>query len=309
MKESKIYSLLFFSLLLLLIASLVLLYTWGYYKFYSNNEKIVTTKQVLNNSERNYQDSLEIIYNSTLKNFYTNFNAPKSNDTTSTKTSEVNQDEFHKLKNEIEEILNNNPLKADLDVARQKITELQLKLIDLNNKNINAQIENKKLNNTLARLATNIKSVEEKIKSDKIEDNRVISPNKPETLFKLSDLQVSAIMDTDDTKKETTLADKTDQISGTLNVSNSAIVNNAEIFVVVLRPDGRVLQGSSWETGTFESREGRKIYSTKLSFEYFRIENKRLGFSISGNDYKKGVYTIQFYNNGSIIGKTTKTLY
>lgn len=311
MKDSKIYSLLFFSLLLLLIASLVLLYTWGYYKFYDNKEKTITSQHIANkpnNPNGTYRDSLEKIYNSTIKSFNTSFSATKQNNEILSGDAEANPDEFYKLKKEIEGILKNNPLKADLDIARQKIEELQNKLTELNNKNRKAEIENKRLNKTLAQLATEIKSVEQKIKTDKRDDNKITKSTTPVSVFKISDLRLSAIMLTNGSEQETMMAERTEKFTGIITLSNNAIINNAEIFVVIIKPDGGVMQGSSWETGTFNTPQGRKIYSTKLSFEYSRIDNKRLTFSIIADDYQKGVYNLQVYNNGNLIGKTTKSL-
>ena len=81
-----------------------------------------------------------------------------------------------------------------------------------------------------------------------------------------------------------------------------------EMLVVVLQPDGRVLKNSEWDAGSFNTQEGKKLYSYKLNFTYARGEPKRLNFSLRADRYQKGNYTMQLYYNGLMIGKAVKTL-
>lgn len=314
MKGDKKVSLLFISLLLLLLASLALLFTWGYYKFYYNNKvdkpitQLIAKTQI--DSNEDYRDSLQKIYASTINNISTGQQTTLENTDSVNFDSELNPAGFYKLKKEIEAILKNHPLKADLDIARQKIAELQNKLTGLYNKNINAEAENKRLNGKLNQLTNEIKSVEKNIITDK-SNNKIVSSNtNAASVFTASQLRVTALMVNEGAEQETTQAEKTDKLVGTFTVkSNSTQSNNAEIIVVVLQPDGHVMQGSAWESGSFNTRDGRKIYSSKLNFEYSAAESKLLLFSLSTDSYQKGEYTMQIYSNGNIIGKASKTLF
>jgi hypothetical protein len=78
--------------------------------------------------------------------------------------------------------------------------------------------------------------------------------------------------------------------------------------VVVLQPDGQVLQKSAWESGTFETRDGKKIYSCKLRCDALQGEAKQLNFSLSADSYQKGNYTMHIYHNGVLIGRASKIL-
>lgn len=90
-----------------------------------------------------------------------------------------------------------------------------------------------------------------------------------------------AIMVTDNKELETYQAIQTDKFVGSFIVKNSKAVNNvAELFIVISQPDGQVLQKSTWESGTFETLNGRKVYSCKLRFDYTKGEPKNY-FSIS----------------------------
>ena len=84
-------------------------------------------------------------------------------------------------------------------------------------------------------------------------------------------------------------------------------LTNAEMMVVLLKPDGRVLKTSGWDSGTFNRPEGKKIYSYKFSFNYTRGEAKRLVFYSCGSA-QLGNYTMEVYYNGLMIGKTTRSL-
>lgn len=138
-----------------------------------------------------------------------------------------------------------------MDIARQKIVELQKKLSELNNKNINVEDENNRLNGRLARVDNEIKGVQQKIIPNKTENNITTKSTPTNTIFTVSHLHVTAIRSTDGVEKETTRADHTDKIDGIITLeSNFTQLSSAEIIVVVLQPDGRVMQGSSWESGT-----------------------------------------------------------
>lgn len=310
MKDAKTFPLLFISLLLILISSLVLLFTWGYNKFYNKNEAQQQTTQVVKksiNTNNDYRDSLQELYTSTFNNLNTSFNSIKNPDSLHF-NPEINPDGFYKLKNEIEAILKNHPLKADLDIARQKIIELQNKLTELNNKNISAEDENKRLNGKLEQLTKEVKGVEQNIKTDRTETNAIPKNNTPSSGFVVTQLHLTALKE--DGEEETSDADNTEKLAGSFTIKNNlSQANSVEIFVVVLQPDGHVMQGSSWESGTFDTREGRKIYSSKFHFDYSAGVAKRLSFSLNSDKYQKGEYTILVYYNGMIISKGYKTLF
>jgi hypothetical protein len=129
-------------------------------------------------------------------------------------------------------------------------------------------------------------------------------------IFIASDLHLSALMETDNNKElETFQALQTDKLVGSFVVQNdNSQNNNAEVIVVVLQPDGQVLQKSAWESGTFSTRDGKKIYSCKMRFDYNKGEAKHLIFSLTSDKYMKGNYIMQIYHNGTMIGKLSKTL-
>ncbi|MEO7522974.1 MAG: hypothetical protein ABIT58_02705, partial [Ferruginibacter sp.] len=121
--------------------------------------------------------------------------------------------------------------------------------------------------------------------------------------------KLSGFMINGDKEQEVNNVLQVDKFVGSFNVRNNlSQFSNTEIVVVVLQPDNKVLQASAWESGRFETKDGMKVYSCKVKFEYSKGENKRLSFSISSDKFQKGTYTMQLYSNGNLIGRATKTL-
>ncbi|MEP6713317.1 MAG: hypothetical protein ABJA37_12905, partial [Ferruginibacter sp.] len=81
-----------------------------------------------------------------------------------------------------------------------------------------------------------------------------------------------------------------------------------EMIIVVLQPDGKVLQKSTWESGAFHTKAGNKIYSCKIQANFNSGEAKRLHFWLASDKYQKGNYNMQVYRNGILIAKITKAL-
>lgn len=252
--------------------------------------------------------------------------------------------EISRLKAEIELLSKNKNSDADIKVARQKIEELQQKIDNLVDKNSNVETENKRLFAVLRQLSDERKDAEQKAKAWPVvyeNKNTEIRPNAnpvatkknpagnantvtaeknntvnagnagsiSENIFAIEGLQLSAVTVTDNKEIETQQAYQTDKLVGNITIKNKNFQNNAgEIIVVVLQPDGRVLQKSTWESGTFQSPEGRKVYTCRMRFDYTKGETKHLSFFLNSSNYQKGNYTMQVYCKGVLIGKIIKTL-
>ena len=312
MSTKSVSPLLFISLLLLLFACLILLSTWGYYRFYKNDGESITKISSKKHTDiESYRDSLQKIYTSTINNINTKLKTTLENADSLQLSSSLTPAELYRLKSEIVTILNNHPLKADLEIARQKIFELQTKLGELQNKNLSVVDENKRLNGKLNKLTDEIKSVEQNIKTD-IPKTKILAKNTSTSqAIVISQLHLTALTD-DGTEHETNQAEQTDKLAGSFIVKNNfnQARSEAEIFVVALKPDGHVMQGSGWESGAFQTRNGRMIYSSKLHYENTEgEESKHLSFLLNSDSYQKGEYTIQLYSDGMMIGRFSKTLF
>jgi hypothetical protein len=317
MKDSKSLLLLVVSVLLILV-SFALLWSWGYNLGNQKSEKqgtvyIIKDSTAAANATR---DSLNRIYANTIENI-------SILDSTWNRADSLKQDldvkltDFYKLRNEIAELLKNPSTKADLEIAKQKIGELQKKVDQLRDRNAEIERENKRLYGVLAQLTADQKQALQNYRATTTassSDNRTIPvqqdrPAPVGSVFTASDLRLSAMMVDEGKEQETYQALQTDKFVGSFVVRNNlSQTSNAEIMVVLVQPDGKVVKSSAWESGSFETPEGRRIYSCKVRFEYSKGESKRLSFTVNADKCVKGNYTVQLYQNGIMIAKSSKTL-
>ncbi|MGG9970717.1 hypothetical protein ACQ33O_02890 [Ferruginibacter sp. SUN002] len=304
MKDTKFYPLLTISIVLLL-ASFIMLCFLGY-NFYTKSQEekeLALLSGKKNSTKVNYsKDSLQKVYSATVAKFQID------NSTDSillqSDSSSVNLDskltDYFKLRNEIALLLKGNASIADLNLAKQKIDELQLKVDELSNRNTDIENENKRLNSLLAQYTANSNN---KQTADNI--NRTpVEKTGGDVIFAASELRLSA---NNGNNVEVSDADATEKITGSFAVKTNTNLNNAELMVVVLQPDGRVLK-NAWESGIFDTNEGKKVYSRKIKFDYSKGETKRLNFTLDTDNAQKGNYIMQLYNKGKLIGKTVKAV-
>lgn len=314
MRDTKTSLLLVLSLLLLSL-SLVLLSIWGYH-FYATTQKEKEQTEVIKNNQSSgaatantIRDSLQKIYTTTINKLDTRIDSTKN--TTDSLLGNVDNKlgEINQLKEEIAIILKNHNSIADLGTAREKIDELQLKVEQLRNRNLDVEKDNKRLSALLEQLINNKDGADQNIKRSTTVNKLLTEKTNVTPGFFASDLRFSALMVNDDKEEETSEADQTEKMTGSFIVkSNNNQNSTADVMVVVLQPNGQVLQNSTWESGTFDTPEGKKIYSRKMHSDYSKGEAKRLLFSLSTDKFQKGNYTLQIYYNGSIIGRMVKTL-
>lgn len=311
MKDKKL-SLLLVVLSIALLISLTLIGIIAYNYFYANRNKANAKPNLLLKDAKavadSKRDSLHKIYTKTISNVETPFDSSWKNPDTVNKNLTVKLEEYYKLKDEIAAILKNNYSAKDLDSARLKIEELQKKIEELRNKTWQVEMENQRLNAVVKKLSNNLKVQYQGVKNKSSQTKILFEKVEPAPNFNASNLRLSALGINADNEYETTEASQTEKIAGWFTIRNNSTQNgSADILVVVLQPDGRVLQ-SAWGGGTFDSPSGKKIYSCKIPFNYKRGETKPLKFSINADDFTKGNYTVQLYQNGIIIGRNSKTL-
>lgn len=309
MKESKISMLLLVSLSMLLLA-FVILFIWAF-SFYKQANKysgqpIIIVKDS-SSIAGNVRDSLQKIYAGTIYNLNRELDSSQLIADSFQRNMNAKLTEFYILKNEIEVILQKGQSSvADIDNARTKILALQQGLNDWRNKYADVAEENLRLSKTLQKLSAGLPITDAK----KLKGGLAINPvNETGNALVISGLQLQAIMQLDDREQETYQAIQTDQLKGSFECKNGVgSLEGEEIYVVVLQPDGKVLKQSSWASGMFDTREGKKIYSSRLRFDYLKGETKRLNFSIEAEDYQKGNYIMQIYYKGKLVAKTNTSL-
>jgi hypothetical protein len=121
------------------------------------------------------------------------------------------------------------------------------------------------------------------------------------------DLHLFTVAENNNKEFETSYAEDAEKMIGTFSLNNLSDNTNTEVMVVVLQPDGKVVKNSVWESGTFETKQGKKVYSRKISFDGAQ-KDKQINFSLTPDNFVKGEYTLQVWYNGRMIAKTFKTL-
>ncbi len=319
MKDIKTLLLLLVSLLLIIV-SVFLLYTWTYRvesvtatAQKKDSGKIIAAANVSADNNAVVADSLQRFYNSVLGNINKSIDSVR-NSTDSLKGGlNVKLAEFYKLRTEIGDLFKNKLSDDDIIVAKQKIIELQQRVTQLRIANSDIERENMRLNSLVAQL-TAIQKNQAALSSTPATpaDTRlaVQRTSAVTTDVLASDIKLNAITEGDNNdEQETVWAQQTSKMVGSFVVKNNSAQNNViEMVVVVLQPDGKVLQKSTWETGTFETKEGKKVYSYKTRADYNAGESRRMLFSLSSDRYQKGNYTMQIYNKGVLIARITRNL-
>jgi hypothetical protein len=318
MKEPKPYLLTLVTVFLLISLGLLAATIYLYFNSAPQTADIYPNKK--NSSGKTVsgtRDSLEKIYAATIKDLDASFaaipagysNITGNQDLVNIPSGIKNTDTsaaLEKLRNEISSILSDKNPAPDLTSAKAKISELQVLVDELKNKNTLITKENERLFAMLKQVTGNTQKSEPVYKNT---NEAVPSPKAVVNLFKADDIQVSATTSTDFIEKETTRAEETDNLVGSFILKNNSGQNTvSEVMVVVVQPDGKILQTSNWETGVFYTSAGKQIYSKKLRFNNNSGESKKLNFSLQAEKYLPGKYTIEVYHDGAIIGRAIKIL-
>ena len=306
MRENKYDKLLMGSVVLLVLSAVMLLIS-GYNIYFKNHTLPTVAEATLAYSVTpKLRDSLSKIYSNTVTDIddHLNLTAIAATDP----DTKVKIAELGKLREEIIRLLANKNNDADLQLAKVKIEELQQKVALLQNKYTGVETENKRLQQLINQLlngkqpATQNSSI---VATEKQKINKFSVVNNGGA--SAAALHLFAVAGNNKNGQETNAADDAEKIVGTFTVKNLPAKGNGELVIVVLQPDGKVVKNSVWESGTFESADGKKIYSRKLYAET-STEEKQLNFSLIPDKFLKGDYTMQIWYNGSMIAKMVKTL-
>lgn len=302
MRYRKLSLLLVLSLIFLLLVSLALICTWFYYYFYNPKEETASGHYESYDSLTASQtrDSLRRTYTATINDL----NRPGDsllNRPDSLKASlDPRLADYNRLKNEIAILLDKNGSTGDLDTARVKIGILQQRIEELRNRTLIVEQENKRLSAIVKQLQEQGgKKERQPGPGTAVRKTTPVIKESEVAHFMASELRFSAEKENPKTNE---LAGG--RLTGSFTVTNSQSLDGSEIYVVVVQPNGRILLNSDWETGSFSTENGSRIYSARIPFDYTKGENRRLSFSINTEELQKGTYTMELYHAGRLIGKS-----
>lgn len=313
MREDKYDKLLNASIVLLIVSSIIL--AISSYKYFFKTTPVKKTELASNAAVKKLaeRDSVQKLYNATINDIDTKL-IPDPQIATD-KEAQKKLDDVSTLRTEIATLLKDQSNDANLASAKLKIEELQLKVAILQNRFSGVEAENKRLQALLNQLMSGNKNTSfastytagEKPKTKLNNERYVANNNTTSATTTAAGLHLFAVVDNNNREQETDDAEVAEKMVGTFSLKNISDKVSPEVMVVVLQPDGRVLKNSVWESGTFETKEGKKVYSRKIILESAQ-EDKQVNFSLTPDNFFKGEYTLQIWYNGKMIAKTVKTL-
>jgi len=313
MKDTKSLLLIIISFLLLAV-SMVLLWTWGY-KIGTKNGSEESKIVVLNDSSQissSVKDSLFNVYVEAMNNL-SDLDAALSK--ADSLKSDINNKigEFYQIRNELLAMLNKPVTKTVINDADAKLGDLKKRMDQLKVQNSNIEKENKRLAALLSRLPSEMKppAYQNADTANAVVDTPARDLNNNLTVNQsAADIAITCFTEKDGERLESDSAAVVEKIAGSFTFNTPADLQKAGwLYVVIICPDGKVLKSSGWDTGAFESKEGRKIYSCSIKYDLLPGELQSLSFAVPYDNFQKGDYQVQIFQDGTQILNTTKTLY
>lgn len=333
MRDKRITLLLLLSFFMLFSAFLVLV-IWGY-KFYSSKDAQLKTKiSTISPEQDQARDSLLRLYTQTIGELEKKLTATYSGADSLEKTLDTKLTEYYTLRDELSKMLSSSKTTEDFDATIKKIEELQKSLQALQKTNRFIASENARLNQLLVSIQANQRKMEQATQSGADITNepaaRAIQPSTHITHAApaITPPSSSAVVSTGNVSTKTNLPKPSVYVASNLSFegvssakdenslelvgsfllqNNSSITTNDDLMIVVVQPNGKVLQKSTWESGTFQTSMGKKIYSCKLPIENLTPgKNRIVTFSLLGDKSLPGIYTIEIYQKGIMIGNLYK---
>jgi len=301
MQEKKYDSLLNVSIIILVVSTIMLGIT-GYNLFFKKDNAAASSPAVKNEDTR---DSLRKVYSHTIQSMDNNLQA---SGIAAAKNNIAGLTELSNLRLEIDSLLRQHGSEADLAIAKTKIEELQKRVSELESRYSNAENENRRLQAFINKLIVTEKDPGV-ISIVEPENKRSLPGSSPEKNSGgiVAGLHLFAVTNIQTNEKETNSSEQAEKIVGSFLVKNTVAKTGGEVVIVVVQPDGKVIKNSVWESGSFDTNEGKKLYSRKIYFDPSGDE-KQLNFSLTPERFLKGDYTMQIWYNGNMVGKMVKTL-
>ncbi|MGC4127964.1 MAG: hypothetical protein QM564_00070 [Bergeyella sp.] len=98
---------------------------------------------------------------------------------------------------------------------------------------------------------------------------------------------------------ETDKASRVNRLDVSFDINENKIAESGtkEFFLVVFAPDGKLATFQNGTTGAFMLNDSKIQYSDKVSFDYTNGEVKTINFEWKNEDFQKGNYVIEVYEN------------
>jgi archaellum component FlaC len=286
-----------------------LLGTWGYY-IYDKNQKDekIQVSQVQATTAMTTKDSVQALYNESLSRLDS---ITGSNNNIQGQLSD-RQSEITRLKNEINKIVNNkNATAAELNRAKSLIAQLNAKIGNLEEEVARLTGENQELASNNTMLTQEKQVLQTNLQTTTAEKEELAKTVDVASTFSAANFKIDPIhVKRNGKEKETTTAKRVDKLKISFDVENRVARSGpADMYIVVIGPNGQVISDPSLGSGTLTTREeGDKAFTAKVTKDYEQGTRKNIEFTLNQNDFQTGDYKIQVYQNGFKIGEGVRTL-
>lgn len=299
--------------LIIALLAISLVGTWAYHLYDKSRYSQLRPEAIVRDSvaiAAAVKDSLQKVYNDTIQAMDTRLTSAETGTDSLKNQLDFSLSEINKLRNQINAILKKPANKEDLALARQMIGELQGKVDNLSGANSSIEEEKTRLASQMQVLTKEIEDLQGNVKSLNDQNKVMADQIKAASVFIATEMNLNAMEVKANKEEETAVARKADKFVASFVVQNP--INeyiSAEVIIVVIQPDGHVLQISDWDAGSFETKsQGLKNYTRKVKFDYEKGEQKQILFSLNTDNFQKGTYKLQLWHKGIMIGQTNKTL-
>ena len=190
-------------------------------------------------------------------------------------------------------------LETQLKKRDDEITELKKSNENLYTETTTLKERQNKLADTISTIAksnqelTGKVSVASRIQADNIHVSVLTAKNKEK-----------------DDDKEEFKAKRVDRVKVTFSLSRNDVTpkDTKTIYMRILEPDGAALYNLSTGGGTFTVDGQEAFYTQKQDVVFDNTKQKVEFVYAKGGDYKIGQHTVELYEGGAMMGKTTFTL-
>ncbi|MET0637633.1 MAG: hypothetical protein ABWZ25_16510 [Chitinophagaceae bacterium] len=300
--------------LLIAMLALGLAGTWTYHLYDKTHYTRLRNKVFLENTvvaSETVRDSLAQAFSIIEKNLDARLDSSISVSDSIRRKLQSRVREINRLKNEISEILNRHSVtKGDLQLARTKIGELQQRVDGLHQQNNAMEKEKEELQFMLGQISRNADSLQQSISRLNLENAALLEKISHGSYFIAGETKLSAVSNKGKRNQETATASRADKLIVSFVVQNNINqYNNEEIFIVISKPDKNILQKVEWNSSSFETKKGAtQDYTRVIRFDYERGERKEMNFTLVPDEFDKGIYVLQLWHRGMLIGQGSVTL-
>lgn len=292
------------------ILAVALTVTAGYLIVDKNkNEKIIVQQEAAMSTEVAEKSSLQNSFDGSLARLdsMTGVNIALNSSLTE-KNKEIDKD-----KAEIRSILNKkNATAAELSRAKRLIANLNSKITGMEQEVARLTKDNELLVQDKALLVQDKEKLTQDLTATTVIKDDLTKKVDIASTLNASNIAITPInMRRNGKESVTSTAKRVDKLVISFDVDNRIVqAGSTDVYVIITGPDGKAMSTDAASAGTFTTREnGDQAFTTKLPVEMETDKKKTIQFAFTpGANLKQGNYTVKIYQNGFMIGETTREL-